>query len=309
MNESITVLNWNLEKGINLEAGARWVKEQRPDIFFQQEVQPDQLARVSDLLDMDGHIAVPRPGSSNDNAIFVRRDGPLVCTEEYPQAWAPWHAPANIAVRLRDPDGTLSPRQISAVSMHTCYWSPEHRLTEGRWCTTLAKPGWLAMVFGDWNSYRVGTDIRWDDYTDHAFVANRTYEYDGRRHTDMRPDRELLAAGYVEMARHAAEHLDQPEALAPSSGYRDHPGRPSGPRHCIDRGYLSAELAPALTSFTVCDTPQLRQLSDHLPLRAEFDFAQMRTVLHRTPAMYQPHDNRHAAPVHGHHPAAAGGAA
>lgn len=98
MNETITVLNWNLEKGINLKAGARWVREQRPDLFFQQEVQPDQLAELEELLDMDGHIAVPRPGISNDKVIFVRRGGPLVCTEEYPQAWAPWHAPVNIAV-------------------------------------------------------------------------------------------------------------------------------------------------------------------------------------------------------------------
>ncbi|WP_405735106.1 endonuclease/exonuclease/phosphatase family protein [Streptomyces sp. NBC_01537] len=292
MTETITALNWNLEKGINLEAGARWIREQRPDLFFQQEVQPGQLAQLADLLDMDGYVAVPLPGSSNDNAIFVRRGGPLVFTEDYPQAWAPWHAPANIAVRLRDPDGTLSPRQISCVSVHTCYWSPEIRLNEARWCTTLAKPGWLAVLFGDWNSYRVGTDITWQSYADDAFVANRTYEENGRRHTDVRPDRELLAAGYIEMARHAAEHLQQPDATAASSGYRDHPGRPSGARYCIDRGYVSPELAPALNSYAVCDTPQLRRLSDHLPLRAAFDHARLRTVLHSTPAMYRPHDER-----------------
>lgn len=295
MSGTVTALNWNVEKGINSEAAARWVREQRPDLFFQQEVQPDQLTRLSDLLDMDGYIAVPRPGSSNDNAVFVRRSGPLVCTEEYPQAWAPWHAPANIAIRLREADGTLSPRQISAVSMHTCYWDPKHRETEARWCSTLAKPGWLAMLFGDWNSYRVGTDIRWDEYTDRAFVANRTYAHNGRRHTDVRPDRELLAAGYIEMARHAAEHLDQPEALAPTSGYRGHPGRPSGHRYAIDRGYLSAELAPTLTGYALCDTPQLRNLSDHLPLRATFDLARLREVLHVTPAMYRPHDAREEA--------------
>ncbi|MFD8947643.1 hypothetical protein ACFV0B_02125 [Streptomyces xanthophaeus] len=284
----ITVVNWNLEKGINLRSGARWVREQRPDLFFQQEVQPDQLAELEELLDMDGHIAVPRPGSSNDNAIFVRRGGPLVCTEEYPQAWAPWHAPANIAVRLRGADGTLSPRQISCVSMHTCYWSPEHRLTEARWCTTLAKPGWLAMCFGDWNSYRVGTEHAWDPYADRAFVANRTYEEAGQRHTDVRPDRELLAAGYVEIARHAAEHLGRPDAMNATAGYRDHPGRPSGPGYCIDRGYLSAELASALAEFSVCDTPDLRRMSDHLPLVAAFDAAELRMILHRKAEVYVP---------------------
>ncbi|WP_326681604.1 endonuclease/exonuclease/phosphatase family protein [Streptomyces sp. NBC_01237] len=287
-------MNWNMEKGLNWEKGAAWIRSQLPDIYFHQEVQPGQLDQLSELLGMDGYIAVPLPGSSNDNAIFVRRGGPLVCTEEYPQAWAPWHAPANIAIKLRDPDGTLSPRQISCVSMHACYFSPELRIVEARWCTTLAKAGWLAMLFGDMNSYRDGTSIAWEEYTDLAFVTNRTYEYDNRLHTDVRPDRVLLAAGFTEMARHAAQNLQQPNAMAATSGYRDYPGRPSGARYCIDRGYLSAELAPALTRFSVCDTLDLRRLSDHLPLRAEFDATALRTILHRPAQTYQPHDNRHA---------------
>ena len=310
MNAStITALNWNVEKGINWEEAAAWVQQQDPDIFFQQEVQPGQLDVLAERLGMDGYIAVHRPGSNNDNSIFLKRGGPLAFVEEYEQSWAPWHAPANIAVKLRDDDGTLSPRQISCVSGHACYWSAEYRLTEAKWCSTLAKPGWLALHFWDWNSYRADEGGPWEDYDDLAFVANRTYFEGGRRHTDDRPDREMLAAGYVELGHHAAEHLGQPDALNPSSGYRDHPGRPNGPRYCIDRGYLSAELAPALAGFTVCDTQELRQLSDHLPLRAEFDVTQLRSILHRPAAMYQPHDNRCAASVHGHQPAAAGGAA
>jgi len=289
---TITALNWNLEKGINWEQGAAWIGEQDPDILFQQEVQPGQLSDQAERVGMDGYIAVRRPGSNNDNAIFLKRGGPLVFVEEYAQDWAPWHAPANIAVKFRDANGTLSPRQISCVSGHACYWNPEYRLTEAKWCSTLAKPGWLAIHFWDWNSYRIGEGGPWEGYDDHAFVANRTYDEGGRRHTDDRPDREMLTTGYVEMARHAAQHLDQPDAMNASSGYREHPGRPPGPRYCIDRGYLSAELAPALTGFTVCDTPHLRQLSDHLPLRAEFDATALRAVLHRPAAMYQPHDNR-----------------
>ncbi|MEU7159217.1 hypothetical protein AB0A98_22680 [Streptomyces chrestomyceticus] len=72
-----------------------------------------------------------------------------------------------------------------------------------------------------------------------------------------------------------------------------HPGRPSGPRYCIDRGYLSAELAPALTGFKVCDSAELRLLSDHLPLHTTFDTAALRTVLHRDAATYTPHDHQH----------------
>ncbi|MEU5839758.1 hypothetical protein ABZ820_39755 [Streptomyces diacarni] len=288
MTGTITAVSWNIEKGLTWEEAATWVRQQDPDILFQQEVQPGQLGPQCERLGMDGYLAVRRPGSRNDNAILLKRGGPLAFAEEYEQNWAPWHAPANIAVRLRDADGTLSPRQISCVSGHACYWSAEHRLTEAKWCSTLTKPGWLALHFWDWNSYRIGEGGSWEDYDDHAYVANRTYYERGRRHTDDRPDREMLAAGYVEMARHAAERLHQPGAMNASSGYRHHPGRPPKSNYCIDRGYLSAELAPALTGFAVCDSPRLRRLSDHLPLRAEFDAAELRTILQRTPAPGSP---------------------
>jgi exonuclease III len=285
----VTALAYNIEKGVNLEPATNWVVQQRPDIFFMQEVQPGQLDTLTRLLDMDGYLAVHRPGSTNDNAIFLRRGGPLTFTEEYPQGWAPWHAPANIAVKMTDPDGTVSPRQISCVSGHASYFSSAMRLVEAQWCTTLAKPDWLTVLLYDWNSYRAGTTIEWEQYEDRAFFAARTYFEGRQRLTDDRPDRELTAAGYIEMARWAAEHRDQPEAMIASSGFRPHPGRPrNAPRHCVDRGYMSAELAPALTSFTVCDTEQLRQMSDHLPLLARFDRDALRTILHKPARPYEP---------------------
>lgn len=286
---SVTALAWNVEKGVNQVAAAAWARGLQPDIFFMQEVQPGQLDRLVDQLDMDGYVAAHRPGSNNDNAIFLKRGGPLTFVEEFAQEWAPWHAPANITVKLKDPDGAVSPRHISCVSGHACYYSSETRLQEAQWCTTLAKPGWLSVHFWDWNSYRAGTTIDWEQYEDRAFFAARTYPEGGRRLTDDRPDRELTAAGYVEMARWAADRRDQPKAMDASSGYRPHPGRPDGaPRYCIDRGYLSPELAPALTDFTVCDTPALREMSDHLPLIAKFDRATLRSILHRSAQSYEP---------------------
>ncbi|MGW6461035.1 endonuclease/exonuclease/phosphatase family protein [Streptomyces sp. NPDC055078] len=293
---TVRMLACNVEKGINWVLSADWIRDQDPDIVFQQEVQPGQLHAQAARMGMTGYIAPSRSGS-NDNAIFVKNSGPLVVTEEYRQDWAPWHAPANIAVTFRDPDGALSPRQISCVSGHACYWSPEHRLTEARWCSTLAKPGWLSIHFWDWNSYRADemADGWWEGYDDHAFVANRTYTEGGRRRTDDRPDRELTAAGYIEMARYAADHLGQSEAMNPTAGYRTHPGRPDAPLYSIDRGYLSRELAPALTGFTVADTPLLRRLADHLPLIATFDGAALHSILHADTPRYTPH-TEHASP-------------
>lgn len=286
---SITALAYNVEKGVNQGPATAWIRGLKPDIFFMQEVQLGQLNRLVDLLGMDGYAAAHRPRRNNSTAIFLKRGGPLTFVEEFAQEWAPWQAPANITVKLTDPDGTVSPRHISCVSGHASYFSAEMRLIEAQWCTTLAKPGWLSLHFWDWNSYRAGTVVNWERYEDRAFFAARTYPEGGRRRTDDRPDRELTAAGYVEMARWAADHLDQPDAMDASTGYRPHPGRPDDePRHCIDRGYLSAELAPALTCFTVCDTPALREMSDHLPLVAKFDYDTLRAILHKPAQSYEP---------------------
>ncbi|WUH90294.1 endonuclease/exonuclease/phosphatase family protein [Streptomyces sp. NBC_00433] len=170
----VVAVSWNVEKGENLHQAADWVRAQSPDIFLMQELQPGQGEIVTELTAMTGYIAAPTAQSSNDNAIFLRECSPLVFDEEFLHPWAPWHAPANVAVRLRDEDETLSPRRISTASAHLCYWSPQIRLAEAQWLSTLSKAGWLAMVFGDWNSYRTGEGGPWDDYADKAFVANRT---------------------------------------------------------------------------------------------------------------------------------------
>lgn len=286
----VVAVSWNVEKGKNLHEAAAWVRSQKPDVFFMQELQPGQGEIITELTGMTGCIAAPTAQSNNDNAVFLRAGGPLVFDEEFAHPWAPWHAPANLAARLRAEDGTLSPRRIALVSAHLCYWSPQIRLAEAQWMSTLSKAGWLAMVFADWNSYRRGEGGPWEGYQDAAFVANRTYLTDtGQRRTDDRPDREITAAGYVEMARHAADHLGQPDAMRPSSGYRDHPGRPSDlPPYCIDRGYVTAELVPALAAFEVCDTPTLREISDHLPQRATYDTAVLREILHHPARVYEP---------------------
>lgn len=285
----LVAISCNVEKGIHVRQAAVWVASQAPDVFFMQELQPGQQEIVTELTGMTGYLAAPTGHSPHTNAIFLRDGGPLVFDEEFDQSWAPWHAPANIAVRLRDEDGTLSPRRISLVSAHLCYWSPQVRLVEAQWLSTLSKPGWLAMVFADWNSFRCGEGGPWDAYQDAGFVARRTYATDdGRRRTDDRPDREVTAAGFVEMALHAAT-LGQHDAIRPTSGYRSHPGRPRDvPPYTIDRGYLVRELAPALATYEVCDTEELRQYGDHLPTRATFTTPVLRDILHRPAGDSQP---------------------
>jgi hypothetical protein len=198
----VVAVSWNVEKGANLPAAAAWLHEVGPDVFFMQELQSGQGEIITELTGMTGHVAAPTAKSSNFTAVFLRPGGPLVFDEEYPHPEALWLSPANITVRLRGSDGVLSPRRISLVSAHLCYCSTGIRLLEAQWMTTLAKPGWLAMVFGDWNSYRTGEGGPWDGYADKAFVANRTRRApDGSRVSDDEPDRAMTDAGYVELAR------------------------------------------------------------------------------------------------------------
>lgn len=288
-SKTLTMVNLNVEKGINWRQAADWIRDQAPDILFMQEVQPGQLRRIGRRLGMKGYLAAPRPGSSNDNAIYVKKRGRVVVVAEHKQASAPWHAPANIAVKLRGADGRLSDRRISLVCWHGCYWSPEHRLSEAKWCSTLAKPGWLSIHFGDWNSYRIGEGGPWDGYEDKAYYVNRTYiDGNGERRNDDRPDREMLDAGYVEAARYAATQLGLADAMKGTAGHRNYPGRPDAPPYCIDRGYLTDELAPALVHFEVCDTPDLRDMSDHLPLVAIFDYEVLSAILGTSTEIYTP---------------------
>jgi len=292
---TVTAVSWNMEKGAHWEEGTAWLKAQNPDIVFQQEAQPEQARLQADRLGMDVYVADhrddPRPFTPHRTAIFLKRGGRLAFDAEHPQTWAPWIPPANITVRFRDPDGALSPRRLSCVSGHGCYWNPDYRLTEAQWHSTLAKPGWLALCFADWNSPRLGElpDGWWEEFEDVAYVANRTYiDADGRRSTDDRADRAMLGGGYIELARYAAKHLDQPEAMRPTTGYRRRPGRPSLPPYTIDRGYCVPEVAPALLRFTVCADPDLRRISDHCPQKAEFDADTLRAIMHCPTALYRP---------------------
>ncbi|MFE7317830.1 hypothetical protein ACFU7T_32725 [Streptomyces sp. NPDC057555] len=74
---------------------------------------------------------------------------------------------------------------------------------------------------------------------------------DGRRHSDTHPDGTLVDAGAMDLARHAADHLRQPAALAPTSGC----AKPDqgGPQRII-RTYSADGLHEALEHVEVIDT-------------------------------------------------------
>jgi hypothetical protein len=287
MTRYVKLLSWNLDRGDRWEEGTDWMFSQQPDVVFQQAVRPKDLKADALRLGMTGYTATPKSGSGVDSAVFLPARGPFAFEAEYPQSWAPWHAPTHITVQLREANGTPCPRPVSLVAGHACNWSAEVRQMEAQWCSTLAGPGDLTIHFWDWESYREGEGEGSGGCEDLAYAANRTYLEGGRRTADDRPDRELTAAGYVEMGRYAAEHLARPDAVRLTAD-RSEPESSPPRRFCVDRGYLSAELAPALVRFEVCDTPQLRRISEHLPLVALLDYDTLRDTLRQPARLHRP---------------------
>ncbi|GHC88316.1 hypothetical protein [Streptomyces flavofungini] len=267
----IRLLSWNVSTDSHIVEACAWIAQQHPDAVLWQGLHPDDLLRVQKLLHMHGYPAIPLPGSPHSNAIFVHDDGLFAVEDEYEHGWAPWHAPANIAVRLRGAGGELSERVLSLVSKHDCSWSATVRSIEADWYTTFAAPGYLLIGMGDWNG--MPTEARlidWRNVKDKAFMVNRTYiAEDGTRRTDDRADRILTAAGFIDAARHVAHELGQHSAQRATAGYGQAGTRQAGPQR-IDRTVLSVELGASIKAYTVGDpdpdTDQhLETLSGHRP--------------------------------------------
>ncbi|MFE5842044.1 endonuclease/exonuclease/phosphatase family protein [Streptomyces niveus] len=285
MQDTLTFVGWNVEHGKRGREAAEMVASWEPDVFCMQEAQPDQIDTLAGILSMDAYPAAETEAGTHTNVIFLKRGGPLVFDRDHQQGWAAWHAPANVTVRLRNPDGALSPRILSLVSEHSCYWSADRRLREAEWYHTLAKPDWMTIAIGDWNSYRNGggpTNEEWKQYADRAFWTNRTYRrQDGTRVSDDRPDREMLDAGYAEAARLAVElGASREEALKPASGYREQLGRPRGAAYNVDRAYLTRNLRRTVRAFGVHDTHETRPVSDHAPQILTVDTLELVALMH-----------------------------
>jgi len=287
-DDEVSILFWNVEKGIHLDAACAWIADEAPDVVLWQEMQEADLLRVEERLWMRGFTAAKKSTSGNDNVVLVSHESPFAVVEEHLHPWAPWHAPANIVVRMRDGEH-LSPRKLALVSEHSCYWSAAKRLEEADWYSTLAKGDWLTLVAGDWNSYREGEAPDLTDVPDRAFYANRTWMADdGTRRSDDRPHRALTAAGYIEAAQWAAEQLGQYEALSPTAGYGERKARQGGPS-AIDRGYLVKELAPAIKRVQIGDPEQFADKSDHAPGLIVFHRSVLAAVMNNEPAAHLPH--------------------
>ncbi|MFH8793863.1 endonuclease/exonuclease/phosphatase family protein [Streptomyces sp. NPDC017941] len=288
----LTVAQWNIEHDGGEDA-KRWelahdvVRTYHPEVFLRQEMTRShqyghrRLHEAEHVLGLRGFITPATPENQNATGLFL--DPHMFNVDGvYPRTTLNWHPVCNVVAYLED-----CPRPISFASFHLCFYDAETRLTEARRLTTLTKPGMVGLLGGDCNSYPRNPEPRtplpdWDTVSDRAHMVHGTYlDPQGHRHSDTRPDTELTAAGYIDLARHAADHLGQPHALAATAGH-DKPEQ-GGPRR-TDRAYAFGGLAAALDSVEVIDTHETRAVSKHSLVLYLFHEDRLRQLLKRTAA-------------------------
>ncbi|MFI9325208.1 hypothetical protein ACIGXI_36290 [Kitasatospora aureofaciens] len=93
-------------------------------------------------MDAYKNVVTPYVRRPKHNVIFVKRGGVFVHEGTYQHPGAPHQAPANIAVRLRLPDGSLSYRRL-LLSGHACYYSASIRSVEADFVLSVFKGGEL----------------------------------------------------------------------------------------------------------------------------------------------------------------------
>ncbi|MFE3196799.1 endonuclease/exonuclease/phosphatase family protein [Embleya sp. NPDC059237] len=269
----------------------------RPAVLCRQEMwdaldNDGELAkRAVDVLGMRGWV-----GRGSSTALYA---DPSIFEATREWSDSGWQLePTAHSLRLRDTGGETVP--IVAVSHHLTYSSPTDRAAEGEHLTRFLDKGYTteggatvklpAILGGDRNSYTVPIpggpllpDI--ESFTDRVHQAHRSRRGpDGTRIPDTHTDREMLAAGAEDAARHIARTHGRMSALAPTVI----PKPEQGGATAVDGFWVSTMLLPALRDVDVID---MTGLSDHHAVRAKFHRSTLADILRRAAAPHLDHDH------------------
>ncbi|MFB8775805.1 endonuclease/exonuclease/phosphatase family protein [Streptomyces broussonetiae] len=292
MTDLVTVAVWNIEadggrNGEHRDLALDVLAGVEPDVVLQQEAKfsrergSERLHATEKRLGLRGFLSAPNPYADADiaTAVYLR---PFLfdVVEARPRAKPWWLHPCHVVARLGN-----CPVPLNLISFHMCCFDATQRLTETGWLAMHAQPGMVTLAAGDTNSYPRNPERLalpdWDTVTDRAHMVHRTYlDADGHRRSDTRPDAALIDAGYLDLARYAADHLGQPEALNATAGQQK-PDQ-GGPQR-IDRPYGAGGLASALHSVEVVDNDDTREATDHSLLILRFYLVRLKRML--TPHM------------------------
>ncbi|MGW0489082.1 endonuclease/exonuclease/phosphatase family protein [Streptomyces olivaceus] len=287
---TIDIAVWNIEADGGRNAERRQLALDilaalKPDVLLQQEAKYSRengrrlMHATEKRLKLRGFLSTPNPDVDADiaTAVYLRPELFHVA-EQKPRAKPWWLHPCHVQAQLAD-----CPVPLNLVSFHKCFYDAGKRLTEAGWLTILAEPGIATIAAGDTNSYPRRPEPLplpdWSTVTDRAHMVHRTYvDSTGQRHSDTRPDGALIDAGYVDLARHAADHFGSngAGALAATAGFdKPHQG---GPQR-IDRGYASGGVESALEHVEVIENKQSREATDHALVLYRYHPTRLKHVL------------------------------
>ncbi|MEU4659490.1 endonuclease/exonuclease/phosphatase family protein [Streptomyces sp. NPDC023723] len=291
--DELVVLSWNIERNgrgrenndANRQLAHLVMARYRPHILFRQELagawengRRDLHEEANALGGLIPFMPAPKEGRSR-KPVGVMVDPTLFQIDAQVEHDLPWKQICHVQVRLRG-----CPTPIQLASAHLCHFDPQLRATEARRLTDLADHGRTALIGMDANSYphrtadEVTEPIGWDEMNDPVHYQQRTVERNGARIPDTGPS-EILTGGrhiFTDLAHHAGTVLGQRGALAATASLRR---TDQGPPQRIDIVLSTPDLAPALRSFEVVVTPEVRRVTDHGLLVARFQLSQFRRCL------------------------------
>ncbi|MGQ4436774.1 endonuclease/exonuclease/phosphatase family protein [Streptomyces sp. SAS_260] len=265
-----------------LDAHTKLLKPLRPDIVLRQEATYShldgqrRLHAAEDILEMTG-VLTPNGAGRNPTALYLRPS--TFPTHEViydrPGQRRMWRTPPTVVTTHL---AEVPEVDITVASWHAAFNSPTGRQRETDELTSLVdkvKSGTAFLGGGDANEAPVAfgertPSIDWTrpDITDFVHMVHRTVMCpDGTRANADYLDRTLLGCNLHDVARHAAHHLQQPDAMKPTAGHAPGAAGQGGPRR-IDRIYADAWLAQAVLAVRVLDTPHI---SDHHAVCVVFD--------------------------------------
>lgn len=261
------VMSWNtLYGGLDGEDDRRFklqaeiVAETAPDILLLQEgkrFEADGNRRLFDVeraFGMRGFLALA-PTTGQNTAVFVRPGVELVSFTSDSSHFH--HAAAFVTVRVPGFE-----RPVTFISVHLCPVGVPMRLIEVANLVTLAAPGALVLIAGDFNSISpYDPEPEWGTLSRHHKA--RYTGPDGKT-ADRRVLETLYGAGYVDVAHKLGGNL---KPTVPGAAFPDAEFVPFRADY-----FLATEaLAERAASYAVIRNQKTGEASDHYPIVAEFN--------------------------------------
>lgn len=289
--DTLRIVTLNIENGgIDGTDTTRWdtalelLRELEVDIALVQEMR-NHSNRIADVDSKLGMACVMAPNGKGHHrtAIYLRKSTFASISNPWPHEW-PWKlAPTDVTVTLPGRPNT----EVTIVSWHFAFAEPKRRELEAEELQSLMdkmKNGKFLIMGGDCNAFprpgdEVVSPIDWETVVDKGFRRQRApRNTDGVREQDTFLDDMMLDWDMPDVARYAARHLGQTDALAATAGHA--PGATlQGGEYRGDRIYLDPRLLPAITNVEVVRTDKF---SDHHAVVTTVDTARIDAAFNHT---------------------------